>query len=205
MPYIIHRNGNGASRCINPMERFTPMANIALDKNIRAAIATDVAAVERSAKARHMLIDLMVASGLRWTDFISPKAKDSGSTATPELFSELKEAVVAGFTAADQSLIKIESKAAVAALKPEKAARRTYLQQQIGSRMKDYKNALKRRQDTSDDKGGAGGGKRPAADRLLDHLSKAINVLRQESDFAFEVAPMIERLTKEVTLIKQAK
>lgn len=180
------------------------MSNIILSKEVAALIAADVAAVEKSAKSRFAVVDAMVAAGLRSTDWISPKAKDSGSTATPELFASLKAAVVAGFTAADQQLIKIESKAAVAALKPEKAARRTYVLQQIGSRMKDYKNALKRREDGAAN-GGAGGGKRDATTRLLDHLAKAVNVLRQESDFAFEVAPMIERLTKEMTLIKQAK
>lgn len=180
--------------------------NTLLPLSVRNAIAADVSAVERSAKARHAVIDLMVASKIKSTDFISPKSKDSGSTATPELFAELKAAIVAGFTATDQALVKLESKAAIAALKPEKAARRTYVQQQIGSRMKDYKNALKRREDAGNTEGnGAGGGKRDATTRLLDHLAKAINVLRQESDFRFEVAPMVERLTKEMTLIKTSK
>lgn len=180
------------------------MSNFALPESLRNMIAADVANVEKSAKSRFAVVDAMVAQGLKSTDWISPKSKDSGSTASPELFAELKAAVVAGFSAADRQLIAIESKAAVAALKPERAARRTYVLQQIGSRMKDYKNALKRREDGAAN-GGAGGGKRDATTRLLDHLAKAINVLRQESDFAFEVAPMVERLTKEMTLIKQAK
>lgn len=180
------------------------MSNFVLPESLRTMIAADVANVEKSAKSRFAVVDAMVAQGLKSTDWISPKSKDSGSTASPELFAELKAAVVAGFSAADRQLIAIESKAAVAALKPERAARRTYVLQQIGSRMKDYKNALKRREDGAAN-GGAGGGKRDATTRLLDHLAKAINVLRQESDFAFEVAPMVERLTKEMTLIKQAK
>lgn len=180
------------------------MSNIVLTKEVASLISADVANVEKSARSRFAVVDAMVAAGLRHTDWISPKSKDSGSTASPELFASLKAAVVAGFTAADQALIKIESKAAVAALKPEKAARRTYVLQQIGSRMKDFRNALKRREEIAST-GGAGGGKRDATTRLLDHLAKAINVLRQESDFAFEVAPMVERLTKEMTLIKQAK
>lgn len=181
------------------------MSNFVLPVALRNMIAADVANVEKSAKSRFAVVDAMVAQGLKSTDWVSPKSKDSGSTATPELFAELKAAVVAGFTEADRKLIAIESKAAVAALKPEKSARRTYVLQQIGSRMKDYKNALKRREETAATGGGAGGGKRDATTRLLDHLAKAINVLRQESDFAFEVAPMVERLTKEMMLIKQAK
>ncbi len=175
-----------------------------LNATIRNLIIADVANVEKSAKSRFAVVDAMVAAKIKSTDWISPKSKDSASTASPELFAFLKESVVMGFSAADQTLLKIESKAAVAALKPEKAARRTYVQQQIGSRMKDYKNALKRREETAET-GGAGGGKRDAATRLLDHLAKAVNVLRQEKDFNFEVAPMIERLTKEMTLIKTAK
>ena len=180
------------------------MSNFVLPKIVADLIAADVATVEKASKTRHALIDALVANNYKSTDFISPKSKDSGSTASPEKFAALKAAIILGFTAADQALIRIESKAAVAALKPEKAARRTYILQQIGSRMKDYKNALKRREDGAAN-GGAGGGKRDATTRLLDHLAKAINVLRQESDFAFEVAPMVERLTKEMTLIKQAK
>lgn len=180
------------------------MANLILSKVVADLIAADVANVEKSAKSRYAAVDAMVAAGIKSTDWISPKSKDSGSTATPEMFAALKAAVIAGFTAADKTLIQIESKAAVAALKPEKAARRTYVLQQIGSRMKDYKNALKRREESATT-GGAGGGKRDATTRLLDHLAKAINVLRQESDFKFEVAPMVERLTKEMTLVKTAK
>jgi len=171
--------------------------NTLLSTAIRNAIAADVSAVERSAKARHAVIDLMVASKIKSTDFISPKSKDSGSTATPELFAELKAAIVAGFTAMDQALVKLESKAAIAALKPEKAARRTYVQQQIGSRMKDYKNALKRREDAGNTEGnGAGGGKRPPYDRFMDHLSKAISILKVESDFPFDVTDVMPDLTR---------
>ena len=179
------------------------LTNITLSKAIAALISADVANVERSAKSRFLVVDAMVAEGLRSTDWISPKAKDSGSTATPELFAALKASVIAGFTTADQALIKVESKAAVAALKPEKAARRTYVQQQIGSRMKDYKNALKRREEAPQD--GAGGRKRPAMDRFLDLMSKAINVLRTESDFTFDAPEMILRLQKEVNLAKVSK
>ena len=180
------------------------MSNLVLSSSVAALIAADVANVEKSAKSRYVAVDAMVAAGIRSTDWISPKAKDSGSTATPELYAALRDAVIAGFSASDRQLLAITSKAAVAALKPEKAARRTYVQQQIGSRMKDYKNALKRREESATDTGSAGGKKRPAMDRLLDHLGKALSVLKTESDFAFEVAPMVERLTKEVALVTLA-
>ena len=182
---------------------YYTMTNILVSDVIRKLIIADVSNVEKSAKSRFAVVDAMVANKIKSTDWISPKSKDSGSTASPELFAFLKESVVLGFTAADQALLKVESKAAVAALKPEKAARRTYVQQQIGSRMKDYKNALKRRETAQEE--GAGGRKRAAVDRLLDHLAKAIATLKGESDFNFEVTPMIERLNKEVTLIKTAK
>lgn len=170
---------------------------------LRALIAADVRNVEGATKSRFLVVDAMVAAGHKSTDWISPKAKDGGSTATPEDYAWKRESVILGFTAADQALLKIESKAAVAALKPEKAARRTYVQQQIGSRMKDYKNALKRREETPTD--GAGGRKRPAMDRFLDLMSKAINVLRTESDFTFDAPEMILRLQKEVNLAKVSK
>jgi hypothetical protein len=167
------------------------MSNLMITDALRKAIAADVANTEKSIKGRHALIDMFVAGGFRWTDFISPKGKDSQSTATPELYASLKEAVVSGFTTADQALIKMDTRAA-AALKPEKAARRSYVQKQIGSRMSDYKAALKRRQET----GGAGGGKRGAYDRFMDHLSKAINTLKEESEFPFDVVEMLATLAK---------
>jgi hypothetical protein len=171
------------------------MTNLILSNVVRTLIAADVAAVEKTSKTRHALIDALVAAGHKSTDFISPKSKLAGSTATPEMYGELKEAIVAGFTVADQALIKVTSPAAVAALKPEKAARRTYVQQQIGSRMKDYKNALARRETPADDNG-AGGRKRPSYDRFMDHLTKAINILRDDSDFPFDVPEMSAFLAK---------
>lgn len=176
------------------------MTITSLSKSVAVLIAADVALVERNAKSRFVLVDSMVAEGLRSTDFKSPKVKGNGSTATPELYAALKDAVTMGFSAADRVLIATTAPSAVAALKPEKAARRTYLQQQIGSRMKDYGNALKRREEPTQD--GAGGRKRPAQDRFFDHMSKAINVLREESEFTFAADVMITLLEKAVNAAK---
>ena len=180
------------------------MTNLILSTVVRTLIAADVAAVEKTSKTRHALLDALVAAGHKSTDFISPKSKDAGSTATPELYAELKDAIVAGFTVADQALIKVTSPAAVAALKPEKAARRTYVQQQIGSRMKDYKNALARRE-TPADNNGAGGRKRPAQERLMDHLAKAIGTMKEESEFSFDVTTVLSALEKIATAIKASE
>lgn len=180
------------------------MANMILSALVRSLIAADVAAVEKTSKTRHALIDALVAAGHKSTDFISPKSKLAGSTATPEMYGELKDAIVAGFSAADQALIKVTSPAAVAALKPEKAARRTYVQQQIGSRMKDYKNALARRE-TPTDNNGAGGRKRPAQERLMDYLAKAIGTLKEESEFTFDVTTVLPALEKIATAIKSSE
>lgn len=175
------------------------MTNFALPKVVADAIAADVAATERGIKLRHATIDLLVANKFRSFDFVSPKGgkdkKPGINCGTPETFDALKAATVCGFTAADQALLKITSPAAVAALKPEKAARRTYVQQQIGSRMKDFKNALARREAPADGNG-AGGRKRGAHDRFMDHLTKAINVLHEDSDFLFDVKEMLEFLAK---------
>lgn len=179
------------------------MSNLIVSALLRSLIAADVQAVERGIKSRVKLIDAFIAEGIKSTDFISPSRKDSGSTASPELFTGLKEAVRDAFPEADRKLMLIESKAAVAALKPEKAARRTYLLQQIGSRMKDYKNALKRREETPE--GGAGGGKRDAQTRFLDHLAKAINVLKQESDFTFDVVDVLATLENAMAMAKAGK
>jgi hypothetical protein len=62
--------------------------------------------------------------------------------------------------------------------------------------MKDYGNALKRREE------GAGGRKRDSMTRWYEHMSKAINTLREESDFTFDADTMIVYLDKAVALAK---
>jgi len=106
------------------------MSNITLTTAAAAAITAAVSAVEGASRKMQSSIDALVAAGMRSTDFVSPKSKDGGSTASPEQFEAINTAIVAGFTARTQKLLTAPTKALPEADKAEKR----YAQQQIGAR-----------------------------------------------------------------------
>ena len=54
-----------------------------------SAITTAVSTTLKGDRAKANAVDLLVADGFKATDFISPKGKDSKSTASPELFEQI--------------------------------------------------------------------------------------------------------------------
>jgi outer membrane PBP1 activator LpoA protein len=124
------------------------MSNVTLNTAAATAITAAVSAVEGAARKMQSSIDTLVASGMRSTDFISPKSKDGGSTSSPEQFEAINAAIVAGFTARGQKLLAAPTKALPEADKAEKR----YLQQQIGARRNDFKRGLEKREGAADDR-----------------------------------------------------
>lgn len=118
---------------------------------VKNTIKAFVSADNKAGKERGKVIELLTAEGYAWTDFISPSSKGDNkpkSTSTPEEYAELKGAVVAGFTATEQKLMAQDAKSVPEA----KKELRRYLQQQVGSKMKDLKNALKKRAEAEEAK-----------------------------------------------------
>jgi hypothetical protein len=109
-------------------------------------IANAVAKGNTADRAKTTAVDAMVAAGFVSTDFISPKGKDSKSTATDDLFGQINDAIVAGFAVRTQELVKAPS--AKGMTDAQKLARRTG-QQQIGAKRNDFKTALAKREDAS--------------------------------------------------------
>ena len=72
-------------------------------------IANAVAKGNTADRAKTTAVDAMVAAGFVSTDFISPKGKDSKSTATDELFGQINAAIVAGFATRTQALVNAPS------------------------------------------------------------------------------------------------
>jgi len=122
------------------------MSNLNLHPAIAAAITTAVGALEGASRKMASSVDAIVAAGGRSTDFISPKAKDGLSTASPESFEAVNAAIVAGFSARVQKLLAAPTKALSETDKSDKR----YWQQQIGARRNDFKRALEKREGVAD-------------------------------------------------------
>ena len=101
-------------------------------------------------KAKVKAIDSMHADGVTAAMLLAPAKGESTA-----LFDSVKVSIVLGFTASVQALLKKDTKGLSDAQKIEK---RNW-QQQIGSKMKDLRNALTRREAQGKDSDGAGADK----------------------------------------------
>jgi len=120
------------------------MSNITLSPAIATAITEAVLLAGKAERKLGSTIDMLVAEGMRSTDFISPKS--DGSTASPEQFDAINAAIVAGFTKAAQQLLDKPTKSLEDADKAEKR----YWQQQIGAKRNDFKRGLAKREGADD-------------------------------------------------------
>jgi len=168
VPYYNHRSGHSVY-FNNGIERIFIMPNF-VNAKLASAIANAVSAATKSLRATQTAIDLFVAEGWRSTDLISPKGKDSKSTASEEKFAELNKAIVAGFTASTQKLLETNTKT----LTETGKANKRYWQQQIGARRNDFKTALAKREDA---KNGGANTKRSDAQRISDNLNDCSKVI----------------------------
>ena len=89
------------------------------------------------------MLDQLHADGFKHTDFLSPNAKDNGSTCTKELWAQWLDLVISGLPEADQELLQKETKTLDDAGKHAKSLVRS----DVGSRITDIKKALKKRED----------------------------------------------------------
>lgn len=87
--------------------------------------------------AKVKAIDSLYADGVTATMLEAPAKGES-----TVLFDSVKVSIVMGFTASTQALLKKDSKT----LSEQQKSDKRYWQQQIGSKLKDLRNALKRRE-----------------------------------------------------------
>jgi hypothetical protein len=106
-----------------------------------AAIGSWVAADTKVALARTKAIDLLFADGIRAADCVAP---EKGADRT--LYDHLRAAIVTGFPADVRKLLSLDKAVMKGKGEEIKADRRTW-QQQIGSKLKDLKAALLRREE----------------------------------------------------------
>jgi hypothetical protein len=101
-------------------------------------------------KAKVKAVDALFADGVTSSMLTAP---DKGESTV--LFDSVKVGIVLGFTASVQTLLKKDTKGLKEADKKDKR----YWQQQIGSKLKDLRNALASREAQGSESGGAGASK----------------------------------------------
>ena len=112
----------------------------ALTNTTVTAIGNWVAADTKVALARTKAIDSLFADGIRAADCIAP-AKDADRT----LYDHLRAAIVTGFPADIRKLLSLDKAVMKGKDAATKESRRNW-QQQIGSKLKDLRAALERRE-----------------------------------------------------------
>jgi len=142
-----------------------------LKETTAAAITTAVSTTLKGDRAKANAVDKMVADGIKSTDMISPKGKDSKSTASPELYEAIGNAIVLGFNTRVQALVNAPS--AKGMTDAQKLGRRNG-QMQIGAKRNDFKTALAKREDVNT---GGAKPKRSDAQRIADNLNDCSKVI----------------------------
>ena len=137
-------------------------------------------------------VDSMFADGVTAAMLTAPKKGEPSA-----LFDSVKVSIVAGFTATVQALLKKDTKGLSDAQKENKR----YWQQQIGSKLKDLRNALTRREAAEEESGGAGT-KSTFESRLKRDLTKYIAQIEALEAAQFTVADMLKHLRSASALIK---
>jgi len=141
-----------------------------LKETTAAAITIAVSTTLKGDRAKTNAVDKMVADGIKSTDMISPKGKDSKSTASDELFAAINKAIVLGFNTKVQALVNAPS--AKGMTDAQKLTRRNG-QMQIGAKRNDFKTALAKREDIN----GGAKPKRSDAQRIADNLNDCSKVI----------------------------
>lgn len=148
------------------------MTKRVLTEEVAGLMTTAVAKGNTYERAKTNAVDALVALGILSTDMISPKGKDSKSTADPELFAQINTAIVAGFSPKVQALVNAPS--AKGMTDAQKLARRN-AQMQIGAKRNDFKTALAKRENAE----ASGNTSRTRSDeqRIADNLNDCLKVI----------------------------
>ena len=124
--------------------------NVKLSTATVNAIGTWSGKSREADNAKTKAVDALFADGVTAAMLVAPAKGES-----TVLFDSVKVSIVLGFTATVQALLKKDTKGLSEAQKGDKR----YWQQQIGSKMKDLRNALTRRETQGAESDGAGSDK----------------------------------------------
>jgi len=147
-------------------------------------------------KGQHL--DAMYAAGMRHTACISPTGKDSAeSTATEDGFAQLKGSILAGFPQSDTSLFLVDVKA----LSDEDKARKRYVTQQVGSRLKDIRKGLKARSIDAGEIEPEQKDTKTSAEKIIAALKTIANTARKDETPEYDPAQLIKSVAHTMSLI----
>ena len=168
-------------------------ANTKLSKNTINAIGVWSGVTIKSDNAKTKAVDSMFADGITSSMLKAPPKGEIN-----ELFDSVKVSIVMGFTVTMQALLKKDTKSLSDAQKSDKR----YWSMQIGSKLKDLRNALSTREALGDNSDGAG--TRPASfeSRLKRDLTKYIAQIEKLDAAKFSVVDMLKYLKLANVLIK---
>ena len=165
------------------MKAVSSVARNAIGSFVNTSVKTD--------KVKVKTLDILQAEGLTSTDFVSPeKGQDR------VLYDGLKSAVVFGFEVKVQTLLVKETKT----LDDDAKALKKYWQQQIGSKMKDLRNGLAKREKIEDGEEDEAVASFEA--RLKRDLTKYIAQIEKGEAFEFPADEMLKYLRSASVLIK---
>ena len=115
---------------------------LALPTTLFKAITKDSKKANERAETKESVLSLFRKHQYLWTDLKSPKGKES--TCTPELWDDIKKAIVLSWTEADQVIWNTPRKELSDSQQLYK--RETLQQSRMGGRISDYCGALKKDQ-----------------------------------------------------------
>lgn len=175
-----------------------------ITSTIATAIGQFVGASNKADKAKVKTVDIMVSEGITSEMLVAPK-----DGADPAFYDSVKSAVVAGFATNVQALLSKDTKT----LSDQGKKDKRYHQQQIGSKIKDLRNALIKREtlakreaqgeDGEDGENGETGGNVASFEtRLKRDLTKYIAQIEKGEAFQFPAVEMLKCLKSASALIK---
>ena len=143
-------------------------------------------------------LDAMFKHGMRAGHTISPEGKDSAdSLATPEQYAEIKVNVLTGFAQKDQALFKVEVKT----LSDDDKARKRWVTQQIGSRMKDIRKGLLSRAIAAGEIEPEQREAKTEAEKIIAAIKTAANTARKDETPEYNPSALITALAQTMALI----
>ena len=170
---------------IRPME--------ALPSGLFSAITNDSIKANERAETKESVLSLFRKHQYLWTDLKSPKSKDS--TCTPDLWADIKKAIVLSWTDADQVIWNTPRKELSDGQQYYK--RETLQQSRMGGRISDYCGALKKDQVPRKDPI-----KRTDIENILIKLGE-VRILLQETEEEFSEDFDVTDATETIRLLEE--
>jgi len=155
-------------------------------------------------KAFSEFADRAFAEGIRWANFISPKTE--GSLNTEESWAVILDwASKAHLTRQEVKYLDTPSDA----LNPGQREAKREARKKLGSRVKDIKNAFKRREAKAEGKTPAKAAKAPKPGKtpeaeVIGLVSKALQIMRETEDLAFNPEVPAEHFRQGLAFIAKA-